>query len=77
MQENLGEIDNKTVVYVGDGNNIVHSWLRLVARIPFKFVCCCPEGYEPDAATMALANAGAGSAEVSHDPQVPHRDPCD
>jgi ornithine carbamoyltransferase len=31
-------------VYVGDGNNMVHSWLRLAARIPYEFVCICPPG---------------------------------
>ena len=55
------------VVYVGDGNNITHSWLRLAARFPFELVCACPEGYEPDAATLELANKGAGSACISHD----------
>lgn len=55
------------VVYVGDGNNITHSWLRLAARFPFEVVCACPEGYEPDAATIELANNGAGSARISHD----------
>jgi hypothetical protein len=38
VQEKLGSIEGKTVVYVGDGNNIVHSWLRLARRIPFR--CC-------------------------------------
>ena len=32
------------VVYVGDGNNIVHSWLRLAARFRMDFVCACPKG---------------------------------
>jgi len=57
------------VTYVGDGNNIVHSWIRLAAKFDFEFVCACPEGFEPDAATMELANAaGAGRVSVSHEP---------
>ncbi len=40
------------VVYVGDGNNIVHSWIRLAGRLPFDFVCACPKGFEPDEATV-------------------------
>lgn len=39
VQEKLGNIEGKTVVYVGDGNNIVHSWLRLARRLPFR---CAP-----------------------------------
>jgi len=57
------------VVYVGDGNNIVHSWIRLAAKFNFEFVCACPKGFEPDAATMELANnSGAGHVSVSYDP---------
>ena len=57
------------VVYVGDGNNIVHSWIRLAAAFDFEFVCACPRGYEPDQATVALANeGGAGRVVISHDP---------
>ena len=57
------------VVYVGDGNNIVHSWVRLAARLNFEFVCACPTGFEPDAATTELANAsGAGRVIISNDP---------
>ena len=54
---------------MGDGNNIVHSWVRLAAVFDFEFVCACPEGFEPDAATVELANAsGAGRVSVSHEP---------
>jgi ornithine carbamoyltransferase len=52
------------VVYVGDGNNMVHSWLRLAAVIPYEFVCVCPPGYEPDADTVALAKA-AGISSIT------------
>ena len=56
LQESLGTIEGKKVVYVGDGNNIVHSWLRLAACLPFHFVCCCPEGYTPDQDTTDLVS---------------------
>lgn len=56
-------------MYVGDGNNMVHSWLRLAAVLPFHFVCACPRGYEPDAATVERARrAGVSKVEISHDP---------
>ncbi|MFQ6605423.1 MAG: ornithine carbamoyltransferase [Fidelibacterota bacterium] len=63
-----GSLDDLKVVYVGDGNNIVHSWLRLAARIPLDFVCVCPEGYAPDSATLqSVRDAGLSSITVSHD----------
>ncbi|WP_419663394.1 ArgF: ornithine carbamoyltransferase [Desulfosarcina variabilis str. Montpellier] len=68
--EHRGHLDDLKVVYVGDGNNIVHSWLRLAQRLPFHFVCACPEGYSPDAQTIADAKqAGLSQIEISHDPQ--------
>ena len=53
--EHLGDIENIKIVYVGDGNNIVNSWLHLAMRFPMHFVCCCPEGYEPDENTVKMA----------------------
>ncbi len=69
VQEARGHLDDLKIVYVGDGNNIVHSWLRLAARLPFHFVCACPPAYLPDAATLEQARAaGLSTIEVVHDP---------
>ena len=60
---------------MGDGNNITHSWIRLAARLKLDIVCACPEGFEPDMATVDLANAsGAGKVSISHD--VMEVSPC-
>ena len=59
IKEALGSVKGKKIVYVGDGNNIVHSWLELAAVYPIHFVCCCPEGYEPDP-KLRRARAQAG-----------------
>jgi ornithine carbamoyltransferase len=70
MMETVGRVDDTKVVYVGDGNNITHSWIRLAARYSLDFVCACPPGYEPDAATVTAANAaGVGRVTISHDPR--------
>ena len=71
IQEHLPGQEKIKVVYLGDGNNIVHSWLRLAMRLPLHFSCCCPQGYEPDADTVAEARgAGISTIEVLHDPQT-------
>ena len=67
--EHLGNIDNIKIVYMGDGNNIVHSWLHLAMRLPLHFVCCCPENYKPDEKTVQDAiNTGVSTIEISHNP---------
>ncbi len=69
--EHRGNLDDLKIVYVGDGNNIVHSWLHLAARFPFEFVCVCPEGYSPDPVAIKLADeAGLSSVSISHDPKT-------
>ena len=65
IEEVLGSIEGKKVVYVGDGNNIVHSWLELAMIVPFEFVCACPPGYEPNADLVKrVREKGVGKAEV-------------
>jgi len=67
--EHLGELDKPKIVYMGDGNNIVHSWLHLAMRIPINYVCCCPEGYTPDQETIKNAvDSKISNIEISHDP---------
>ena len=69
--EHRGHLNDLKVVYVGDGNNIVHSWLHLAQRLPFHFVCACPEGYSPDAQTITdTKQVGLSQIEISHDPQT-------
>lgn len=69
--EHRGSLDDLQIVYVGDGNNIVHSWLHMARRLPIHFVCACPEDYQPDAATVQQARAaGLSEIEISHDPKT-------
>mgnify|MGYP001185875478 FL=1 len=67
--EHLKNIENLKITYMGDGNNIVNSWLQLASIVPLNFVCCCPEGYEPDPKTIKMVNeTGLSTFELSQDP---------
>ncbi len=67
--EARGSLEDLKVTYVGDGNNIVHSWLHLAQKFPMEFVCACPENYEPNSNTVnGSSGAGVSSVSVSHDP---------
>ena len=68
--EHFGDIDNTKIVYMGDGNNIVHSWLHLAMRFPLEFICCCPEDYKPDQKTIDQAiKANISKISISHNPK--------
>ena len=69
VYEKKGNLNDLKIAYVGDGNNIVHSWLNLSLRLPFHFTCVCPEGYEPDNNLIKLVNkSNISTVEISHDP---------
>ncbi|XP_015884613.3 ornithine transcarbamylase, chloroplastic [Ziziphus jujuba] len=68
--EHAGQLEGTKVVYVGDGNNIVHSWLLLASVVSFHFVCACPKGFEPDKNTVERARqAGISKIEITNDPK--------
>jgi ornithine carbamoyltransferase len=62
--------DSTKVVFIGDGNNMVNSWLELAEKMPFHFVLACPTGYEPDQNILARAiKAGVSKIEIVRDPR--------
>ena len=68
LQECKGGVEGLRVVFVGDGNNVAHSWLLAAEKLPFRFTLACPEGFEPDRGILdSVVSAGAEVA-VTHDP---------
>jgi ornithine carbamoyltransferase len=45
--ENRGSIQGKTVTWIGDGNNMCHSWINAARQFDFKLNIACPKGYDP------------------------------
>ena len=67
--ENKGSLEDLKICYIGDGNNIVNSWLQLTQKFPINFVCACPAGYEPDKSTLEMSiDAGLSKITITNDP---------
>jgi ornithine carbamoyltransferase len=54
--------ENLVVAYIGDGNNMTHSWLMLAAKLGFELRVATPVGYECDADIVALAEKFASDS---------------
>lgn len=50
-----GSIKDKTVAWIGDGNNMCNSYIEAAIQFEFKLNIACPEGYDPDADLLAKA----------------------
>ena len=53
--EHRGPIAGKVAAWIGDGNNVCHSWIEAAKLFGFTLRIACPKGYEPDAGLLAWA----------------------
>jgi len=64
--EHRGDIAGATVAWIGDGNNMCHSYINAALQFGFKLNIGCPAGYLPDADVL---EKGGSSVSVMHDPR--------
>ncbi len=65
--------DNIVAAYVGDGNNMTHSWLMLAAKLGFELRVATPEGYEVDQDilndALQFAKISGAKITITNDPK--------
>ena len=65
IQEKRGHLDDLKVAYVGDGNNIAHSWMTAAATLGFHVAIASPQECQPKR-PEGLGNSG--TIEILADP---------
>jgi len=69
----FGKDKNPVCAYVGDGNNMAHSWLYLASKMGFELRIATPKGYECDEAVVAkameFAKVSGAKLSFGHDPK--------
>ncbi len=63
--EHLGSVSGQTFAWIGDGNNVCHSWMNAARQLDFTLNIATPEGFEPDA---ELSAACADHIHLFNDP---------
>jgi ornithine carbamoyltransferase len=63
--EYRGDIRGKRVAWIGDGNNMCHSYINSARQLDFKLHIACPEGFDPDPGILTPAS---DHCEIFRDP---------
>jgi ornithine carbamoyltransferase len=68
-----GTVDGLRYCWLGDGNNMAHSWIKAAAILGFDLALACPDGYKPDPtvvrdAEARMSTSGRGSLTIVGDP---------
>lgn len=67
-EEHRGDIRDKTVAWIGDGNNMTHSWINGAVAFGYKLNFACPDAYAPDAGLLQAARDLGADITISPDP---------
>ncbi len=71
IKEKLGTLEGIKVAWIGDGNNVAHSWINLASILGFRLVLACPPGYFPSEKVLMHADK---NVEVITDPAEAAKD---
>ena len=70
MYERTPDLENRKIAWVGDGNNMAHSFINGAVTFGYELALACPEGYEPDAAILDKAVTLGAKVTLTRDPAV-------
>jgi ornithine carbamoyltransferase len=66
-QEHRGDIAGKTVAWIGDGNNMCHSYIQAARLLDFQLRIACPAGYQPEPALVRQAGERVSLTHTPHE----------
>jgi ornithine carbamoyltransferase len=74
FEEHRGPIEDKVIVWSGDGNNMATSWIQAAVKFKFVLRLACPESLVPPADVLAWAETRGGRILVTPDAEAAVRD---
>jgi ornithine carbamoyltransferase len=70
LLEHKGTVTGRKVAWVGDGNNVLTSWIHAAGKLDFELSIATPPELAPDAAALAWARSNGANVSVGTDPQA-------
>lgn len=68
FEEIQGPINGRTVAWLGDGNNVVASWIHGAAPFGYALKIATPKGFAPDPAVVKAARDAGADITLTEDP---------
>ena len=68
FEELKGSIKGKTISWLGDGNNVVNSFIEAATKFEFKLNIACPKKYQPNKDTIKFAKKNNCELLITEDP---------
>lgn len=65
VKEKKGDLGNMKIAWIGDGNNVAHSWINAARIMGFDLMLACPSGYHP---LSEIMGEKSGNIKVVEDP---------
>ncbi len=69
IYERTPDFSGLRIAWVGDGNNMAHSWINAACLLPFTLSLAAPEGYGPDGGLLDEARERGARIEIVSDPR--------
>jgi ornithine carbamoyltransferase len=69
FEEHKGPITGRTVSWVGDGNNVSHSWIHAAAKFGFTLRLACPASLQPSDDVLSAARAEGADIVIAETPE--------
>ncbi len=74
VRAEFGQLAGLNYAWIGDGNNMAHSWIEAAGLCGFRLRLACPNGYDPEQHWLDAARAQGADVQVVRDPVEAVRD---
>ncbi len=70
IEEWLGDIEGRTIAWLGDGNNVCMSYVHAAEKLPFTLRIATPAAYAPRRQEIEAAQKAGAHVRVTTDPHA-------
>ena len=68
FEEAKGDINGKTIAWLGDGNNVSNSFIEAATKFKFELKIACPKKYQPNKKKVSEAKKNNCKLLITEDP---------